>query len=225
MIHDPLIVFAYLAAVTSRIKFATGVYILPLRNPIAVAKAVASLDQLSNGRFLFGVGIGWLREEFEWVGMDWENRARRNNETLKLLEALFTERLPAFQGRTVATANFYFEPKPAQQPHPPYIIGGNTEAAMKRACRLGDGWYGIAKELGGALFLVKKLHELQKSYQRPKPLEVTLGLQWRGVTPDDIGRLAEAGVQRVLPSTDLVARDSLGAMRAAHERLVSKFPP
>jgi probable F420-dependent oxidoreductase len=223
MIHDPLIVFAYLAAVTSRIKFATGVYILPLRNPIAVAKAVASLDQLSNGRFLFGVGIGWLREEFEWVGMDWENRAQRNNETLKLLETLFTQRLPAFQGRTVATANFYFEPKPVQQPHPPYIIGGNTEAAMKRACRLGDGWYGIAKELSGGLDLVNKLREFEKSYQRPRPLEVTLGLQWRGVTPQDISRLAEAGVQRVLPSTDLVARDSLGAMRAAHERLVSKF--
>lgn len=222
MIHDPLIVFAYLAAVTSRIKFATGVYILPLRNPIAVAKAVASLDQLSNGRFMFGVGIGWLKEEFEWVGMDWENRARRNNETLTLLEALFTQRVPAFQGKTVATANFYFEPKPVQQPHPPYIIGGNTEPAMKRACRLGDGWYGIAKELSGALDLVRLLRELEKNYQRPKPLELTLGLQWRGVTPDEVQRLAAAGIERILPSADLVARDSIGALRATHERLVSR---
>ena len=222
MIHDPLIVFAYLAAVTSRIKFATGVYILPLRNPIAVAKAVASLDQLSNGRFMFGVGIGWLKEEFEWVGMDWENRARRNNETLTLLEALFTQRVPAFQGKTVATANFYFEPKPVQQPHPPYIIGGNTEPAMKRACRLGDGWYGIAKELSGALDLVRRLRELEKNYQRPKPLELTLGLQWRGVTPDEVQRLAAAGIERILPSADLVARDSIGALRATHERLVSR---
>src|SRR5437867_4068557 len=111
-IHDPLIVFAYLAAVTTRIKFATGVYILPLRNPFAVAKAVASLDQLCNGRFLFGVGIGWLKEEFEWVGMEWENRARRNNETLRMLEALFTEEVPAFEGKTVKTAGFYFAPKP-----------------------------------------------------------------------------------------------------------------
>lgn len=222
MIHDPLIVFAYLAAVTSRIKFATGVYILPLRNPIAVAKAVASLDQLSNGRFMFGVGIGWLKEEFEWVGMDWENRARRNNETLTLLEALFTQRVPAFQGKTVATADFYFEPKPVQQPHPPYIIGGNTEPAMKRACRLGDGWYGIAKELSGGLDLVRRLRELEKNYQRPKPLELTLGLQWRGVTPDEVQRLAAAGIERILPSADLVARDSIGALRATHERLVSR---
>ena len=85
----------------------------------------------------------------------------------------------------MATANFYLEPKPVQQPHPPYIIGGNTEPAMKRACRLGDGWYGIAKELSGALDLVRRLRELEKIYQRPK-LELTLGLQWHGVTLDDV---------------------------------------
>jgi probable F420-dependent oxidoreductase len=110
-IHDPLMVFAYLAAVTTTIKFGTGVYILPLRNPFAVAKAVATLDQLSNGRFLFGVGIGWLKEEFEWVGMDWDNRARRNNESLKLMEALFTQEVPQFKGKTVSTEDFYFNPK------------------------------------------------------------------------------------------------------------------
>jgi probable F420-dependent oxidoreductase len=222
-IHDPLIVFAYLAAVTTRIKFATGVYILPLRNPFAVAKAVASLDQLCNGRFLFGVGIGWLKEEFEWVGMEWENRARRNNETLRLLEALFTEEVPAFEGKTVKTAGFYFAPKPVQQPHPPYIFGGNTEPAMKRACRLGDGWYGIAKDLSGAVELVKKVWEIERGYDRVRPLELTMGLQWRGVTAEDLRRLQDAGVERILPSTDLVARDSLGAMRKVHEQLVSKF--
>jgi probable F420-dependent oxidoreductase len=222
-IHDPLIAFAYLAAVTTRIKFATGVYILPLRNPFAVAKAVATLDQLCNGRFLFGVGIGWLKEEFEWVGMEWENRARRNNETLRLLEALFTEEVPAFEGETVKTAGFYFAPKPIQQPHPPYIFGGNTEPAMKRACRLGDGWYGIAKDLSGALELVKKVREIERGYDRVRPLELTMGLQWRGVTAEDLRRLRDAGVERILPSTDLVARDSLGAMRKVHEQLVSKF--
>src|SRR5215472_1439027 len=208
MIHDPLIVFAYLAAVTSRIKFGTGVYILPLRNPFSVAKAIASLDQLSHGRFLFGIGVGWLKEEFEWVGMDWDNRARRNNEMLKLMEALFTEEVPAFKGTTVSTRDFYFNPKTVQQPHPPYIIGGNTEAAIKRACRLGDGWYGIAKTLDQAVALVKRVRELEIDYQRPKPLELTMGVQWRNTTVADVNRLAEAGVERVLPS-GLVARDSL----------------
>jgi probable F420-dependent oxidoreductase len=176
-IHDPLIVFAYLAAVTTTIKFGTGVYILPLRKPFAVAKAITSLDQLSNGRFLFGVGIGWLKEEFEWVGKDWDNRAPRNNEKLKLMEALFTQEVPNFRGKTVSTEDFYFSPKPAQQPHPPYIIGGNTEAAIKRACRLGDGWYGIAKQLDTALELVKRVREIEKGYDRAKPLELTMGAQ------------------------------------------------
>jgi probable F420-dependent oxidoreductase len=222
MIHDPLIVFAYLAAVTSRIKFGTGVYILPLRNVFAVAKAIASLDQLSKGRFLFGIGIGWLKEEFEWVGMDWDNRARRNNEMLKLMEALFTQEVPVFKGNTVSSRDFYFNPKTVQQPHPPYIIGGNTDAAIKRACRLGDGWYGIAKRLDQALELVKRVREIEKSYQRAKPLELTMGVQWRSTEADDVKRLEEAGVERVLPS-GLVARDSLSALRRVHETVVSRF--
>jgi alkanesulfonate monooxygenase SsuD/methylene tetrahydromethanopterin reductase-like flavin-dependent oxidoreductase (luciferase family) len=83
-----------------------SVYILPLRNPMAVAKAVASLDHLSNGRFMFGVGIGWLKEEFEWVGMDWDKRARRNNETLMLLEALFHSESPGFSGQNRGHSEF-----------------------------------------------------------------------------------------------------------------------
>ncbi|HEV3113909.1 MAG TPA: TIGR03619 family F420-dependent LLM class oxidoreductase [Candidatus Binataceae bacterium] len=222
-IHEPLMVFAYLAAVTRKIKFGTGVYILPLRNPFVVAKLVASLDQLSNGRFLLGIGVGWCKEEFEWVGEEWDNRARRNNEALKLMEALFTQEVPAYEGKTVKTKDFYFSPKTIQQPHPPYIIGGNTEPAMKRAARLGDGWYGLSKNLNDALALIKKLRQIEKGYQRVKPLEITFGAQWQGMTADDISRLEEAGVERVLPSTDLVARDSLGALRKVHEKLVSKF--
>jgi alkanesulfonate monooxygenase SsuD/methylene tetrahydromethanopterin reductase-like flavin-dependent oxidoreductase (luciferase family) len=80
-----------------------------LRNPFTVAKAIASLDQLSNGRFLFGIGIGWLQEEFEWVGADWNNRARRNNEALELMEALFTQEIPRFKGATVSTQEFLLQ--------------------------------------------------------------------------------------------------------------------
>jgi len=222
-IHDPLIVFSYLAGLTSRIKFGTGVYLLPLRNPFAAAKAVASLDQLSNGRFLFGIGIGWLKEEFEWVGMDWDNRARRHNEILQLMEVLFTQEVPKFKGKLLSTEGFFFNPKPVQQPHPPFIIGGNTDAAIKRACRLGDGWYGIAKQLERALELVKRVREIEKSYNRKKPLELTVGVQWRTTTIDDVRRLEEAGVERVLPS-GLVTRDSLGALHQVSDALVSKFP-
>ena len=154
--------------------------------------------------------------------MDWDNRARRNNEMLKLMEALFTQEVPSFQGKTVATQDFYFNPKPMQLPHPPYIIGGNTDAAMKRACRLGGGWYGIAKQLDQALELVKRVREIEKGYNRAKPLKLTIGAQWRGTTVDDVRRLEEVGVERVLPS-GLVARDSLGAPRRVHETVLSKF--
>jgi alkanesulfonate monooxygenase SsuD/methylene tetrahydromethanopterin reductase-like flavin-dependent oxidoreductase (luciferase family) len=154
--------------------------------------------------------------------MDWDNRARRNNEMLKLMEALFTQEVPNFKGKTVSTEDFYFNPKTVQQPHPPYIIGGNTDAAIKRAGRLGDGWYGIAKTLDKAVELVKRVREIEKDYNRAKPLELTMGVQWRDTMVDDVRRLEEAGVERVLPS-GLVARDSLGAMRRVHETLVSKF--
>jgi alkanesulfonate monooxygenase SsuD/methylene tetrahydromethanopterin reductase-like flavin-dependent oxidoreductase (luciferase family) len=138
------------------------------------------------------------------------------------LAALFTQEVPKFKGQTVSTEDFYFNPKPVQQPHPPYIIGGNTDAAIKRACRLGDGWYGIAKQLGQALELVKRVREIEKGYNRAKPLELTMGAQWRSTTADDVRRLEEAGVERVLPS-GLVARDSLDALRRVHESVVSKF--
>jgi hypothetical protein len=87
---------------------------------------------------------------------------------------------------------------------------------------LGDGWYGIAKQLGKALELVKRVREIEKGYNRAKPLELTMGAQWRSTTVDDVRRLEEAGVERVLPS-GLVARDSLGALRRVHDTVVSKF--
>jgi alkanesulfonate monooxygenase SsuD/methylene tetrahydromethanopterin reductase-like flavin-dependent oxidoreductase (luciferase family) len=142
--------------------------------------------------------------------MDWDNRARRNNEMLKLMEALFTQEIPKFKGKSVSTEDFYFNPKPAQQPHPPCIIGGNTDAAIKRACRLGDGWYGIAKQVDKALELVKRVREIEKGYNRAKPLELTMGAQWHSTTVDDVRRLEEAGVEREVPARRIIrelARD------------------
>jgi probable F420-dependent oxidoreductase len=97
-LHDPLIALAFVAAATTRIKLGTGVYVLPLRNPLAVAKAVASLDVLSRGRVLFGIGIGWLREEFEAVGVPFADRAARTREWVAMLKALWTEEEPRFNG-------------------------------------------------------------------------------------------------------------------------------
>jgi alkanesulfonate monooxygenase SsuD/methylene tetrahydromethanopterin reductase-like flavin-dependent oxidoreductase (luciferase family) len=106
-------VFAYLASITTTLHFMTGVYVLPLHNPFAVAKAVATLDQLSNGRFIFGLGVGWLKEEFDYVGMNWEDRALRSNEYMKLMTALWSEERPSFKGKTISAEGFLVTPKPS----------------------------------------------------------------------------------------------------------------
>jgi probable F420-dependent oxidoreductase len=223
-IVDPITAFAFLAGLTTKIKFATGVFILPLRNPFALAKQIATLDQLSNGRFLFGVGIGWLKEEFEWVGMSWDDRALRTNEYLKLMTALWTQSDPVYKGKTVQTEGFKFAPKTIQQPHPPYIFGGNTEAAMKRAARLGDGWYGVTHSLEQVTELVKQLREVEKRYQRATPLEVTVGIG--AVTVDSVKRLTDLGVDRIMGSVlkaGEIPRDYIHGLHRFHDEVMAKL--
>ena len=146
-LHDPLLVLAYAAAITSKIRLATGIYVLPIRNAFTTAKAVASLDVLSGGRFIFGVGIGWLEEEFEAVGMSFKDRASRSREYVALLKELWTNEEPVYHGKTIGIEGFKMNPKPVQKPYPPIVFGGHTEPSLKRTARLGDGWYGIGEKL------------------------------------------------------------------------------
>ncbi len=217
---DPLIVFAYLASITSKIRFGTGVFVLPLRNPFAVAKAVATLDQLSNGRFIFGIGVGWLKEEFEYVGMSWDDRALRSNEYMKLLTALWSQDPPVYKGKTVQAEGFHFLPKTVQQPHPPFIIGGHGEASYKRAARLADGFYIMSHNMDEATATIRRLREVEREHERAKPLELTVGVG--SVTVDDIKRLEELGVERIIPGRQLTSRDSLGALRRFHEEFMRR---
>src|SRR5690606_37457413 len=130
---DPLLVLMQVAARTTRIRLGTNVYILPLRHPIAVARMVTTLDVLSGGRVSFGVGLGWLAEEFAAVGIDFATRAGRTREAVQALRALWTEEAPSFAGRYVRFDPVRFEPKPVQRPHPPILFGGESEAALRRA--------------------------------------------------------------------------------------------
>ena len=113
-LHDPLLALAYVAGVTTKIRLATGVFVLPIRNAFTTAKAVASLDVLSGGRFIFGVGIGWLEEEFEGVGVNFKDRALRTREYLALMKELWTKDSPEYHGNTIKVEGFKFMPKPAQ---------------------------------------------------------------------------------------------------------------
>jgi probable F420-dependent oxidoreductase len=141
--YEPLTTLAYLAGVTSRIRLGVSAYVVPYRNPVLTAKQVASLDALSGGRLLLAVGVGWLREEFDALGVPFEHRGRRTDEYLAICRALWTEEVASFDGRLARLPRVRTGPKPAQRPHPPLWVAGNSAAARARAARLGQGWHAI----------------------------------------------------------------------------------
>lgn len=198
-LHDPFVALSFVAAQTTRLKLGTGVFVLPLRNTISVAKAVASLDVLSQGRVLFGIGVGWCEEEFEAVGMPFKNRAGRTREAVRVMRALWTEETPQFDGAHHRFEPVGFNPKPVQQPHPPLIFGGESRAALKRTAELADGWCGIRYTPDSVKPYLATLKELTEQAGRDfAQLEITVGLD-PSVQPtlDTIKRFEDAGVHRL----------------------------
>ena len=137
--YEPLITLAYLAAATTRLRLGVSVYVVPYRNPVVTAKLVATLDALSGGRVIFGVGVGWLREEFAAVGADARVRGRVTDEYLEVCRRLWRDEVASFDGAHYHLPPVRSGPKPAQRPWPPIWIGGNSAAARTRAVALGDG--------------------------------------------------------------------------------------
>ena len=222
-LHDPMLALAYTAAITSKIRLATGIFVLPIRNPITTAKAVASLDVLSGGRFIFGVGIGWLQEEFEAVGMNFKDRALRTREYIELMNELWQKEEPVYHGKTVQAEGFKMNPKPVQKPHPPLVFGGHTEPSLKRAARLGDGWYGIGENLDEVAGVTKRLREHEKAFNRSKPLELTVAPRFGGpITIDQVKRLREMGVERVILGAGPTTRDHLIQMERFRDEIMAK---
>jgi len=137
--YEPLTTLAFLAGATERIRLGVSVYVMPYRNPVVTAKIVATLDALSGGRVLFGVGVGWLREEFRAVGQDARHRGRVTDEYLEVCRRLWRDEVAAFEGAHYSLPAVRTGPKPAQRPWPPIWVGGNSPAARDRALALGDG--------------------------------------------------------------------------------------
>ena len=151
---EPLTALTYLAAVTDRIRLGSGICLVPQRNPVYTAKQVVDLDCLSGGRVDFGIGIGWLREEFEAVAVPFARRGARTDEYLQVMRSLWTDEVSSFEGEHYTLPACRMYPKPVQQPHPPIHVGGESAAAMRRAARHGDGWYSFNRlpdELDDAL--------------------------------------------------------------------------
>ena len=138
---DPLTALTYVAANTSKIRLGTGICLVPQRNPVYTAKQVADLDYLSGGRVDFGIGIGWLKEEFNALGVPWTDRAGRTEECIGVMKTLWCDELSSFQGKYFSFEAAYQNPKPVQRPHPPLIFGGESRAARKRVATLGQGWF------------------------------------------------------------------------------------
>jgi probable F420-dependent oxidoreductase len=140
---EPFTVLSYAAAVTKTIKLGTSVIIVPYRDPLVTAKIVSSLDVLSNGRFIFGVGVGWLDEEFRALRQNLRDRAAQTREALLAMKSCWTQEDPEFHGKFFDFSGIKFSPKPKQKPHPPIWFGGNSMPALKRTVELGTGWHAV----------------------------------------------------------------------------------
>jgi probable F420-dependent oxidoreductase len=138
--YDPLIVLSYIAARTARIRLGTSVLIMPYRNPVATAKMMATLDQMSGGRLIAGVGTGWCEAEFAALGVPFHERGARTTEYLRIWQACWAPDPVTFHGRFFAFDDMYTKPKPLQQPHPPIWIGGASHAALRRAAEFAQVW-------------------------------------------------------------------------------------
>ena len=138
---DQLATLAFLAGSTSKLRLLTSVMVVPHRPAISTAKMLATIDVLSGGRLIVGVGAGWMKEEFDLLGAPFEERGAATDEYIEAFKALWTEERPAYRGKHVNFADVIFEPKPIQKPHPPIWVGGESPAALRRTIRLGDAWY------------------------------------------------------------------------------------
>ncbi|HYE93400.1 MAG TPA: LLM class F420-dependent oxidoreductase [Terriglobales bacterium] len=142
-ILDPLIALTYAAAVTTRVNLGTGIIILPQRNPVVLAKELASLDVLSGGRLIVGIGVGYLEPEFRAIGAPFEDRGAVTDEYLGAMRVLWSAAKPAYRGRFVSFGDIQAHPQPVQRPHPPVVVGGRSAPAFRRAVQYGNGWYGF----------------------------------------------------------------------------------
>ena len=192
-LFDPFITFSFLAARTRRIRLGTGIFILPLRHPVHVAKHLATLDVLSEGRTILGTGAGWLKEEFDAVGMPWEKRGARMEECVDIMRRLWSEPLASCDGQFYQFEETGFEPKPAQG-RVPILVGGETPVALKRAARIGDGWYGMMHTPESAS---KRVRELAALRENDQPLEITVA-NYALPSTELLAEFAEAGVDRLV---------------------------
>ncbi len=217
-VFDAFAYLCFLAARTRRLRLGTHVYLLGLRHPFVAARAIQTLDLVSEGRAEVGIGAGWLREEWVAAGLDPATRGRRLDEAVAVCKRLWTEEVVEHQGEFYRFGPVMFEPKPPQRPHPPILVGGESEAALRRAARLGDGWLGLAHEPATARSMVEKLSRLRREAGREHlPFEVVVGAS--PMERDAVRRLEDAGVTRVICTPWTRSREAIEGIRRQADAL------
>ena len=235
---DPIGTLFFVAGCTERLKLGTTVLILGYRPPVQTAKAIASLDVVSDGRVILGVGVGWMREEFEVLGMPFDHRGRRADEQLEVFRTLFTAEHPSYDGTYYQFPPVGFEPKPVQASIPIWV-GGNTEAAYRRTARFGDAFHAAFEPLDDVRVAWARVQELVKAEGRDPAtvrLSIRLYLDPEGAMPpaksiagsteqmlDTIGAWQEIGVDHIL--MDPVAPGGLAGRAALMERFMTDVAP
>ena len=195
---DPLICLSFAAAATTRIDIATGVLLLPEHNPVHVAKQAASLDRLSNGRFTLGIGIGWSREEFDALGVPFAHRAKRTAEYVAAIRTLWRDDIASFSGSFVDFDAIRVNPKPVRDRRIPIVLGGNSDAALRRVVRWGDGWYGFNLDgVGAVADRVELIGQLCRDAGRDRA-EFRLAVALTQPRPEDVSALAELGIDELV---------------------------
>src|SRR5580692_3708408 len=188
---DPGIALSFVAANTTKIRLGTGIIILPQRNPVVLAKELASLDVLSNGRLIFGIGIGYLKPEFEAIGAPFDHKGPRTEEYLAAMIALWSMDKPEYHGRFVSFGGVNAMPRPVQKPHPEIVFGGHTRDAFSRAARLAKGWYGFALDLETTVRHIEELKAACKeAARRFEELEISVTPRSR-IDRDEARRFAD----------------------------------
>jgi probable F420-dependent oxidoreductase len=194
---NPFIALTYAAAQTKRVRLATGICIAPEYHPLLLGKLAASLDYLSGGRFALGIGVGWLEEEFKALGIPWERRSKRTREYVEAMRSLWGDELSKYQGEFVQFDGARSYPKPIGGARLPVLVGGQTEAALKRAAQYGDGWCGFNLTAEETAENIKRLRQLLKENNRTEDgFEFSMS-PLASSTPSDLKSYRDAGVDEL----------------------------
>ncbi len=222
MVH-PSTALSFLAAVTTTIKLGTGITLLAQRNAVVLAKEMASLDYLSKGRLIFGIGAGYLKSEFDALGVNFHERGARTDEYINAMRELWTSDAPSFSGQFVNFEGIQSRPKPAQPGGPDIVVGGTSASAYRRAVCQCQGWYGFALDFEGAAKALAGLADAAAKYERPAslgPLEISITPRMK-TTRVEATRWAEMGVGRLILLQGGGSKDALlSDLQASAEALM-----